>query len=150
MVCGGKLVIVLKYLLLINKVPTQRWNGQSDMTHLCGNNVLVISYFQKLFGQIIEPLKRNSNVLQYYYYYYYNLQIIIIEGSGLWGLTPLSTIFQIYRGTVQFYWWRKPEKTTDRSQVTDKLYHIMLYRVHIIMSGILNQNISDDRHWLCR
>jgi len=49
--------------------------------------------------------------------------------GGLWCLTPLSTLIQLYRGG-HLYWWRKPEysdKATNLSQVTDCIEYTSLW-----------------------
>ena len=62
----------------------------------------------------------------------------------VWCLMPLSTIFQLYRGS-QFYWWRKleyPKKTTDLPQVTDKILSHVLSSPRV--SGIQTRNVIGD------
>ena len=65
------------------------------------------------------------------------------------ALKPLSTIFQLNIMMVSFFWWRKQEyqeKTTDLLQVTDKLYHLILYQVQLATNGVETRNLSGDRH----
>ena len=64
--------------------------------------------------------------------------LIILKGLGLglWCLTPLSRFQQYFSYIVAVNFIgggnrSTREKNTDLPQVTDKLYHIVLYRAHL-------------------
>ena len=75
------------------------------------------------------------------------MYICLIKGRGLWCLMPLSTSANIV--AVSFI--GRGNRSTQRilltyPQVTVKLYHTILYRVHPAMSGIRTHNFIGDRH----
>jgi hypothetical protein len=72
-----------------------------------------------------------------------NQESLVQEGH------TLQRHFQQYFSYIgQSYWWRKPEYPVKTD--TDKLYHIILYRVHLTTNGVQTHNLSGDRYRLSK
>jgi len=82
---------------------------------------------QLLYKECNKQISKSINIRSHYYLgdILYIAWTIFNTGFGFMVFNAtFNNISVIYRGS-QFYWWKKreyPEKTTNLSQVTDKLY----------------------------
>ena len=64
--------------------------------------------------------------------------------------------FMVFNATFKnisvISWWLvllvEETEVPDLLQVTDELYHIMLYQVHLAMNGVRTRNFTGDMHRL--
>ena len=69
---------------------------------------------------------------------------IYFSGGRKEKTTPCPPLLYIYNRWINWQWHSKPEypeKTIDLPQLTEQHYHIMLYRVDLVISGILINNV---------
>ena len=75
-----------------------------------------------------------------------HIKLIFVEVLGKQKVFCKYVKVMVTFNNISAISWRSVLLEETRIPVTDKLYHIILHRVHLAMSRVQTHNFSGDRH----
>ena len=157
----------LFYCLLRTYVYHQSRNSQFSRYLNFNSEINTSDFCFRIQSLCLQSLytKKWQNII-----YFLNIFFFQIDNIFIFPLPNLITLitkewirvmmFNVAFNTVSLILWRSvllggggqeyPKKTTDLPQVTDKLYHIILYRVHLALARFELTTLVVDMQWLHR
>jgi hypothetical protein len=119
------------------------WNWNVYCLYMEIRKCLVWFWLLKDGGWCEHYVRKTSHLIVVSGIYIINRNLYFLDKDYFYNFIVLTIFFwNLWSSGSQFYWWRIPEKTTDLSQVTEKLLS------HNVVSSTVHHEQDSNSQWM--